>query len=562
MPKKMMKKSVYLGVFILFLSFVVSCEKDFTDIGTSVINNTKFETKEIYLEIEMSSKDIQSVRADNLTLGTLGEYQLGVYKKSKGIEKKIEASIISQLTLPNNLTIFAGDLETGQTLSDPNIDEVILKIPLKATRTDVETVQINVGGVNKDTIVPVYKIDSLIGDTSKNFTLNVFQSKTYLSRLNPVNPAVENTYQSDAIYLPEGTKLNVDSNFNFTDVEKDTLFVFDRTLSNGQTYKDTLKVENGSRVKSNPFIAIKLDKNRIKSILLDKYGESELSTQDLLNNYFRGVIIEATGTDGAMLPLNLSVTNNPLRPSIDIIHTSTILDASNNVVDTIAKVDSFFLGGIENSIYKTSTASNNATNTVVVQGTSGSFTDIKILGVKISNVTEAANPYIFSLINSRNSNNDGYLSLDELVNIQNNEGILINDVSLDFYINKNAVEVDTTNAPKRLFLFKNGAVKSQIRDILTDGPNAIGGALELSDSKPNKYKFKITEYISYILDGGTDYLPNLGLKVFNTTDVPSNINDTIVDTYNWNPRSVPILDHNVTDITKKARIKISYTIKK
>ena len=57
-------------------------------------------------------------------------------------------------------------------------------------------------------------------------------------------------------------------------------------------------------------------------------------------------------------------------------------------------------------------------------------------------------------------------------------------------------------------------------------------------------------------------MPDFGLKVYNPTDTPSNVNDTIVDSYNWNPRSAPILDENTANGARRARIKISYTIKK
>ena len=101
---KMIKKSAYIGVFILFITLVVSCEKDFQDIATSVVSNSKFETKDTIIDIEITNQQITSVRADGLTIGgTLGQYLLGVYNNPN--YEKIEASMVSQLALDiNNIT--------------------------------------------------------------------------------------------------------------------------------------------------------------------------------------------------------------------------------------------------------------------------------------------------------------------------------------------------------------------------------------------------------------------------------------------------------------------------
>ena len=89
----MTKKSVYFGVFILFIIGIISCEKDFNDIASNVVKNTKFDTKDTIIEVVITNKAITSVRADGLTIGgTLGQYLLGVYNNSN--YEKIEASIV------------------------------------------------------------------------------------------------------------------------------------------------------------------------------------------------------------------------------------------------------------------------------------------------------------------------------------------------------------------------------------------------------------------------------------------------------------------------------------
>lgn len=573
MPKKMIKKSAYLSVFILFLSFVVSCEKDFTDIGVEIINNTKFDTKEVYLEVEMTSESIDAVRADNIQLGNagLGEYLLGVYKKDNA--KKIEASIISQVTVPFDLEVTSRTLETGESFTRPTLDEVILQIPLKVTNLGKQTVEIDVNGVKRDTVVPKFSLDSLLGDPTKNINIDVFQSGTYLNRLDPTDPAKLNSFESDKEYLKVGGKLNLNSLYNFENAHNDTLFIFERTNNEGLKYKDTLKLEHSTDVTAAPFLVIKLDKEKFRTLFFDKYSDTELSTQDNFNDYFRSLIIEASGDDGALIPVDLSFSQNILKPSIIIFHTSYLLDADKNIVETYEKADEFFIGGgiagISGSKYKMTLPVNSVANTNIIQGTAGYKSNIKILGIKISDLDKDKNPYLYNIKDNADINKDGYIDLQELIKIEENKNILINEASLNFFINKNTSEVDTLKAPKRLLLYKDGVLNgnpnpTHLWDIITEGNDSFDGYLNLSDNKPDNYKFVFTEYIAALLRGSNtdDNVPNLKLKVFNTSDLARSRFDTIINTYNWNPRSVPLLDHSQSNGNRRARIKLSYTTKK
>ncbi|HCY97073.1 MAG TPA: hypothetical protein DHU86_02810, partial [Polaribacter sp.] len=66
--KNIFKKGTYVGVLFLSLAGIISCEKDFTDIGSGVISNNEFSTGEVVLEVEITQNNITSVRADNISL--------------------------------------------------------------------------------------------------------------------------------------------------------------------------------------------------------------------------------------------------------------------------------------------------------------------------------------------------------------------------------------------------------------------------------------------------------------------------------------------------------------
>ena len=508
---KIIKKSIFLGVLVFIFSGIISCEKDFTDIGTSIINNSEFSTNDTILEVEITSVPVPSVRADGLSIGgVLGQYLLGVYNNPN--YQKIEASIVSQLALPTVLNVAS---ETDSTSVHTELDTVFLRIPYQATLVSGTTGE--------------YTLDSIIGDKTAPFTLNVFETGDYLNSLNPSNPSQTNSYSSDKTYTKVGSELNAEANYQFTPNPKDTVFYLKRKLQSGATFIDTLSLLNKL-----PFARIPLKKEKFQEFM-SKYEDAEFDSQDAFNNYFRGIILEASGDEGSLLSLSLTGTNSP---SIEVYYTNTVtLNSTAEVLDTIKKNDSFILSGVRTSVYKMGAIPSTTANQFVLQGTAGNMANVKIF-------------------------KDGLADL-------RSKNWLINDASLTFYVDQDVVEFDTIATPYQLFLYKNGLDAnnnpnlSQIKDILYEGPGTFGGKRELSENKkPNKYSFQISDYVSDLLNGNSDYNPVLGLKVLNTSDYPTSFTDTIVRAYNWNPKAVTLLNHISSNGTRRAQLKISYSEKK
>ncbi|MBS9773970.1 MAG: DUF4270 family protein [Tenacibaculum sp.] len=493
----MIKKFIYIGAISILFSSIVSCEKDFTDVGSTIIDNDKFATKTEVFDVNITQKNVDYVRSGNTEIGDLGAYLLGVYKKENA--KTIEASIVSQLIVPSSVKN-AEKLAKGQTLTRSNLDAVILKIPVPATFTS-----------NSD-----YKIDNVLGNIKEKFNINVYENKTYLYSLNPKDPSKKKVYLSNEEY-EKGEKLNVKSVINFSN-SIHTKFLYDRTLNGGKTEKDTLKVKINKR--NNPFIAIELDKNKLKEIIFNKYNKTELSSQEKFNDYFKGILVEVTGNKGALIPLNFSSKGLP-KPSVDFIYTNTIKEAGKT--KDIKKTDVFYLGGVTNSIYKMSGEAKSTTNNIVLQGTAGYEASIKILP-----------------------------NLEEL----RKKDIIINNAILSFDVNTSAV--DSTKTPNKLFLYKNVKNGNNTVPTLLKNSGNFGGTLTLKDNKPNNYTFNVLEHISDIIKGKENNT-ELILKVYN----PTYGLDEIVKNYNWNPKSVNLLNKSTENGTKRgAKLVISYTEKK
>ena len=522
-----MKATVSVAITVFLLVSIVSCEEDFTDIGTSIVNNGEFSTNDTVFEIEVTGKNIENVQADGFEIGgVLGQYLLGVYNNSN--YKKIEASIISQLAIPSDLTIVDNTFGSDTTVVT-TIDTVLLRIPYNASLLTTAV-------VNSD-----YQLDSIIGNQLVPFTLNVYKLETYLSNLNPSSPALSNIYPSDQIYEAGMQKLNSVEDIQFMPNRRDTANFITRKLSTGEIYTtDTIAFPNLT-----PSINIPLREDLIQELLFDQYETSNFTSQDAFNNYFRGIKIQAEGDNGSLI--SLSFNNNNLQPLIDIYYTNTVLvDGGTVVFDTVKKTDTFLLSGIRTNQYKTTPAGQlPGVNSVPIQGVSGSMAQLKILG----------------------DDNDLNGLPDDLEELRT-KNWLINDATITIYVDQDVIEPDTTAIPYQLFIFKDGVNNAgletprQIIDYISEGVNEVGGALNVNDdNKPNSYTFKITDYISELLAGNTDNLPALGVRVLSPTDLPTSTIDTIVRNYNWNPKAITLLNNNTQNTSRKPKLKISYSLK-
>lgn len=510
--------SAFLVISSLFL--VVSCEEDFTNIGTDVVSNTKFSTKDTILYGTATPRDVPRVRTDALeTGGILGQYLLGVSKTDD--YKKIEASIITQLTIDNTFklvdTVYGSD-----TTVVTSIDTAFIKLPYQIT-TDA----------NGDV-----ELDSVFGDRTKPIRLNVYQINRYLNELNPTNPAVRNQYFSDDDYDKISGELNAEVNFSFIPSVSDTVVSVKHRLSNGVI--DSIvdfKLSNAT-----PFAVIPLDENKMKTLFLDEVGGANLSSQEIFNNYFRGMLIEAFGDDNSILSISLGSTTPDLVPSVEIFYTNTIL-VNGTPAYANRKQFSLPLGGIRNSIYKVSANNTSGLNNFPIQGTAGSEVVIDLFGP--------------------DNNNDGVPDTIEELRAGN---LLVNDASVILSVDQSKVQNGIEGIPLRLFMYKektiNGSPRaSQIVDVFTEGTNTFGGFLDLTENNdPDFYEFKITDYISDILNGNDNYFTKFVVKVASPTDYPRGA-DTIVTNYNWNPKGITLFNGNTTNGDKRIKLKISYSEK-
>ena len=518
--RKIIRKSVYISVLLCLSIVIISCEKEFTDIGSNVITNTKFDTNSITLDITAENSQLEKIQSDNISR-QLSQYLLGVYPSSK--YEKLEASVVSQIGITTGLKVIDDNenYEAG-TIVVTKIDTVFIKIPYQVTLNSTD---------NK------FEIDSVLGDKTKSFNMNVYRSNTFINLYKPSDPSKLNRFYSNDVFEKTGSALNDKVDYPFFPNENDTALVVKRRL-----YDDTLATMDTIQYFNSvaltvpvPFARIPLNEDKFKELFLDKYESAEFASQDAFNDYFRGLILEATGDEGSLISFNFNNTNTNFNPSIEVYYTNTVLNSSTKVIDTIYKNNSFPLSGFRVNTFKMEDKVYPINEEIIIQGTAGSEGEITLFEQN---------------------------KIDEL----RTNNWLINDATLTFYINQSS---DITSVPQRLYLYKNNKDLaspsfSQIKDAITEASfGGIFGNLESdSDGKAEKYTFRITDYVSDILSGETNYSPTLKLKVYNPSDGPSSARDTIFRNYNWNPKAVTLFNNSVEDVGKKAVLKISYSEKK
>ncbi len=504
MTTKVVNLIKYISVSTFAFFAIVSCEKPIDNIGANLVNNNTFSSNSIITEVIAVNENVSKVPTSNT-----GQFLLGVYNDDEF--GKLKASIITQLSLEQTGSNYFYGTNTA-------VDSVILNIPYQATKID-----------NYTDGKPQFSIDSVIGNPDNEFKLSVYELKTFLNTLDPNDPTKSQIYYTDKVF-DKGSIALYSGNFKIN--PNDTVSYIKRYMLDGTTVfdRDTIK-----QTTLNPSINIPLDENLIKQLFVDTAGTSEFETLDNFQHIFRGLYIEASeliNSNAHLISLDLSTANMIIYYSDDEDE-DTATDLNGNGIDgelgvRVKHKYIFPFGTVKSNFLERdyTNSKQSGSNRIYVQGSAGSIATIDIL-----------------------SNED----LDALR--QNNW--LINDASLTLYVDQNA---SSDIAPERLFLY-NYDDHLQLKDMLSEGKSSVGGDLVLDDSgNPYKYVFKITDYISDVLnESDPTSVSKLGLKVFNSTDDPANYLDTSVKDFSWNPKGVVLYGNDASFQDKRVTLTISYS---
>jgi len=516
MSRKIVNTLKSVGLSITFLFGIISCEKDLEDIAIGLVDNQYFTVGDTIFEVIAYNVNVDSSRVDN-NLSKLTLPLLGISRdESFGLKKGI---FISQVYLP----ILAVDFGENAT-----IDTVILDIPYFATRSeeDQDAVDPETGEPINDEDgnpiqVPNFTLDSVYGNTSQAFNIAVSELGTFLNELDPNDPTKKNAYYSDKEYQLEAELFSDDFKTNRNDT---VLYVLRKSLDgdpNTIDEIDTVKAQGGV-----PSMKFNLDENFFKINFIDNPNSSDFDSNANFTRFFKGLYMEANGPDGALINVlgtTASMTiyyTNDVEVDGEIVRTARSMRFPFGGVST-GKYDNYYSGfPVEDDLLNPDIE--NGERKLYVQGAAGTEAIIELFS-------------------------------QETVEMLRNENLLINEANLKIYIDDNQDD----EVPRRLFLY-NYDDNSTLKDYRFDGGSGVyGGDLQYDDDgNPDYYKFRITFYVSDVLDS-TDpiKLSKLALRNFVLTDIPTiGVLDTVVKDYNWIPKGV-VLKGNLPELDEE-RIKL------
>lgn len=262
-----MKKTFFKAfLFVVTAVFIISCDKDFNEIGGDFVDNDHYGFETTSFEVKAYNEQFGSVQTNNQPLNLLGYYNNPVFGRTT-------ANFVTQLELNIENPVFY------KLPQDIVIDSVYLHVPYfsKVTNTDSST-------GNR-----TFDLDSVYG--SGKIKLEVFRSGYFLRNLDPNGLQEQQIYYNDntqraeiegatnmntAVRLNNSTQAYQNDDFEFSPNEIKFL------KADGVTVRERLL----------PGIYMDLDKTVFKSAIIQ--GGANINNNNIFKNYFRGIYFKVT----------------------------------------------------------------------------------------------------------------------------------------------------------------------------------------------------------------------------------------------------------------------------
>ncbi len=537
-----MRKNFYFNQVVLGLTalLLISCDKDFNEIGADIIGDDHYNFNRDTREIVANTVGTGPVQSNNLPLNPLGIYDNPVFGKTK-------AHFVTQLELKTpNPNIGTNIQMESVTLSVPYFSHVVTN---------------NADGTK------IYELDSILGSNQAKIDLKVYRSGYFLGDI-----AHEGETQVVQKYYS-------DQNADIDAVKHPTVLNNGPSSENEQFFfspaerEDTVVNSEGeeSTVRSKPEMRLELDQQYFKTHILEA-APSHLQSNNAFKNYFRGLYfkVDDSGTaPGALAMLDFSAGTITIKYKADITTTTSAgTTTANKDLSIVLNMAGNRVSLLENDLSDTyqnalsQPLSETGHSRLFLKGGEGSVATIDIFGT-----TDA----------------DGNGIPDQLDEIRANNW-LINEASLTFYVDRQAMGSEGTGSPapepNRIYLY-DIPNKRQILDYAYDNTTSsnikynkgiFGGILEKSaDGRGTKYKIRITNYVRSLVRQDSTYV-RLGLSVTENIGTVSmaklkadntELNNYIPTASVVSPVGTILYGSNIPmgdpDYDKRARLEIYYT---
>ena len=485
-------KKILLAVTVVLL---YSCDKDFNAIGDNLIGDDHFGLESEKYDVVAYNQEVTPIQSNALPINALGIFDNPLFGSTT-------ANYNTQVTLaayPPTL----GEIT--------EIESVVLNIPYfsHATAADEK------GG-------NVYALDSIFGAPNGKLKLSVYESgyqmrSSYFENGNQV----AQLYYTDQNTVFSGNKIGALLNDDVNEAQNKRFF-FDAAQK-----KDSTLAE-GSTTKYNVTYSVpEMRLNLNKTFFLDKIlkaSASKLATQEVFQEYFRGLYFQVEKTDSND-PTNMAMINFA-QGKITIKYkakTDSTTDGdsveSRSVILNLTGNTANLLDETKAPEYTTAITNVNSTtgdDRLYLKGGQGSLAVLNIFGTTdlIGYDTEG------NVVNGPNGVPD---QLDEIRQNVVNKKWLANEANLVFYIDSE--KMTGTKEPKRIYLYDLDN-NIPIIDYAADGSSTITNDpkmgkviysgiinVDATSKRGNYYKFRLTNHIRNIIKDKTVKNVRLGLVI-------------------------------------------------
>ena len=531
-------------VSFCFIAFTLSCEEDYTEIGTDVINNQNISIDNQSYPAKTYNKRTTPFQSNNLPSNLLGYY----YDPNFG---GTTAHFLSQLT-PQNFSPSFGN--------NPVLDSVFLTIPY-ASKRDGEA----------------YTLDSLYGNGP--IKLSVFKNNFFLRNFDPGSDLddFQAYYSNGALSASEG--------LNLADLEAQLLYISDEFAPSNATIDLEEINDDGETFVSEtltPSLRIRLDNPDIlpqdfwENLIFEKEDDDELSSASNFYNYFRGLYFKVepvSPSSGSMVQLNFSSASAHVK-----LHYSFESDPDDNGDTTINQgVYQLNFSGNKTTLFENNfntgflQAIDAADETqgdaqLFLKGGEGSMAVVELFSED-----EAGNDFDDFITDFREIINEGQPDEERIIKR------LINEAYLEFYVDEASLDINT-DFPNRIYVYDleyNVPLLDYNQDSSVNTSTSDSKFIHLvplsveTDDQGNtykKYKVRLTSHLNNII---VNDVTNLRLGVVVSSNVGAAINQKLL-TYDpllkgiptgtiLSPKGIILHGSNSSDPLKKVKLNIYYS---
>lgn len=467
------KKIALLPIFALL--WACNTDDDTKILESSILGKHNYATQTIDVPIQ-----IENIKVQNVQTNGLNTYQLG--QLTQGDFGTTSSSIVAQVSLSTLSPTFGELTQTNEAKTEyydekETVESAYLYLPFYSTASQTT--------VNNEQVT-TYKLDSIFGNTSATFSLNVSELDYYLSDTD-ANLGKKAYFSNQNTPTKATLATNVSTSISNSQIIR---YQFDDPT----TTDDESKTE---RDRLAPGIRIAIDPAIFQTYLLDKEGDSALSSNATFTQLLKGIVISATNfSDDVLALINLA------NAKIEVIYTYVHKKDGQEYTKK---------GLYELKLLQVVTSQ----NSTVTQQYSIAFNKYEVTNDNIT--TSADNIYL--------KGGQGYVAEvtipEATIQELKNKKALITQADLIFYVDENKQNsMNIQKQPLYMVAYKanSGAVLADFNTDVSYNNNVISSLATLkSDTNGKYYKLRITDHITELIKGGK----NVKIGVATSTNIVS-----------------------------------------